>query len=440
MPGSPLWNKISAVAALAVLCAFGQKDPSASGRKALDLLLARNFSAFGQLLTGSAKEKMGPEFLKQRVGTELDGFGKLEEIGKPVIAQSGTDHLVSFPVRFEKVAVNVQLTLNQAGLVAGLFFRPADTPLPPLWKRPAYSKPGTFREREISVGTGEWKLPGTLTMPVGKGPFPAMVLVHGPGPNDRDETMYSNRMFKDIAEGLASRGIAVLRYDKRTKIYGDRMGDTAFTLQQETVDDALSALALARQQPGVAPKQVLLLGHSLGGYAMPRIALRDGKLAGAIVMAGNARPIEDVVLDQNEAVLKLRRGDAVAQQRFDQLKAEVAKVKALGAGKQNPPVVLGLPSAYFVDLQGYEPAKEASRLAIPLLVLQGERDTQVTMQDFGIWKAAVAGQKNGEVELFPNLNHLFMASEGLGTPAEYRVPENVAPEVINRIALWTLNR
>ena len=383
---------------------------------------------------------MGPEFLKQRVGTELDGFGKLQEVGKPVTAQSGTDTLLSFPVRFEKVTVNVQLTLNQAGLVAGLFFRPADTPLPPLWKRPAYSKPESFREREVTVGKGQWQLPGTLTMPVGKGPFPAMVLVHGPGPNDRDETMYSNRMFKDLAEGLASSGVVVLRYDKRTKTYGDRMGDTAFTLQQETIDDALSALALMRQQPGVAPRRVLLLGHSLGGYAMPRIALRDGKLAGAVVMAANARPIEDVVLDQNEAMLKLRRGDAVAQQRFDQLKAEIAKVKALGAGKQNPPVVLGLPSAYFLDLQGYEPAKEASRLTIPLLVLQGERDMQVSMQDFSIWKAALAGRKNAEAESFPNLNHLFMASEGFGTPAEYRVPGNVAPEVIHRIALWAIER
>jgi len=371
---------------------------------------------------------MSLSFLQQRTGPELDGFGTLQQVGPPVLAQSGTDNLVSFPVHFDRVSVNIQFTLNQAGQVAGLFFRPAETPLPPLWKRPPYSKPDSFRERDVTIGTGEWKLPGTLTIPTAKGPHAALLLVHGPGPNDRDETLYSNRMFKDLAEGLASRGFVVLRYDKRTKVYGERMAGSVFTLQQETVDDAVLALAFLRQQNEVLANRVFLMAHSLGGYAMPRIAARDGKLAGAILLAANARPIEDVVLDQFEAASKLRANDPAARQRMEQLKAEVAKVKALTA-----PAALGLPAAYWLDLRNYHPAQEAKRLTFPMLFLQGEQDTQVTMRDFEAWKSALSAftnaHKNAEFHSYPNLNHLFQSGD-------MRVPGNVASEVIDRIAAW----
>ena len=434
------WNKFS-VAALAISLAYSaDPDPAIAGRRALDLLLAKNFTAFAQLLTGVAKERMTLDFLAQRVGTEIDGFGKAEAIGKPVFASSGSDYLISYPVRFERVTVNVQLTLSHTGMVAGLYFRPKETPLPPVWKRPAYSNTKLFQEREITVGTGEWKLPGTLTVPTGPGPFPAVVLVHGPGPNDRDETLYSNHMFKDIAEGLASRGIVVLRYDKRSKVYGEKMSELLFTLQQETADDAVSALALARGEHEVNAKRVFILGHSLGGYAIPRIAERDGKLAGAIFLAANARPIEDVVLDQNEQMLNLQRADPASQRRLDALRAEVAKVKNLVPSNNNPPVILGLPSAYFLDLKGYNPAAEAKQLSIPMLFLQGERDIQISSKDFDLWKAALSSRKNVTFDMFPPLNHLFMTGEGAPSPTEYRIPGNVSAQVIDEMAKWILKQ
>ena len=99
----------------------------------------------------------------------------------------------------------------------------------------------------MTVGDDAWKLGGTLLIPNGKPPFPALVLVHGPGPNDRDESVYSNKIFADLAEGLASRGIAVLRYDKRTKVYAAQMSEMDYTVEQETVEDALRAVALLRR-------------------------------------------------------------------------------------------------------------------------------------------------------------------------------------------------
>jgi fermentation-respiration switch protein FrsA (DUF1100 family) len=312
------------------------------------------------------------------------------------------------------------------------------SPLPPEWQRPNYSKPQTFHETEITVGNDDWHLPGTLTLPNGKGPFTGVVLVHGPGPDDRDETIYSNHMFKDLAEGLASRGFAVLRYDKRTFVYGAQMSGTSYTLQQETVEDAVRAAALLRAQPSINPRRVFVIAHSLGGYALPRIAKQDDKLAGAVVLAGNARPIEDVVLDQatytTQARVNLTQNEI---RRFDNLKAEVEKVKRLQPGaKDTPPVVLGLPSAYLLDLKFYNPVAEMKGMSLPVLFLQGERDFQVTMKDFEIWRSGLAGRKAVSFHSYPALNHLFMAGEGKPTPAEYRIPSNVSAQVVGDIAAW----
>jgi dienelactone hydrolase len=296
------------------------------------------------------------------------------------------------------------------------------------WQRPAYSKPDSFREREVTVGDGQWKLPGTLTVPAGQGPFPGIVLVHGSGPNDRDETVGGTKVFKDLAEGLASRGVVVLRYEKRTRQYSAAMAGLGnFTVEQETEEDAIKAAALLRAQPEVNPKRVFVLGHSLGGYVAPRIAEQDGKLAGLVVLAANVRPMEDLIVEQAEYL-------GVTADNLKTAKAVAAKVKSLEPGDEDSPPVLGVPVAYWLDLKGYDPVALAKKLALPMLILQGERDFQVSMKDFALWKAAVGGSKGVTMRSYPALNHLFVAGEGKGTEAEYRKPGHVAPEVIDDIA------
>jgi hypothetical protein len=270
-------------------------------------------------------------------------------------------------------------------------------------------------------------------------------LVHGPGPNDRDETIYSNQVFRDLAEGLASRGIAVLRYDKRTKIYGEKMSDMDFTLQQETIEDAVRASALLRRQPEIDPAKIFVLGHSLGGYAIPRIAAQDakagGKLAGLIFLAANARPIEDVAFAQNDYVAHLNGAlSENDQKRLDSLKAEVEKVKRLQPGGSNPPVVLGLPVSYLLDLKGYDAPAEAKKIALPMLFVQGERDFQVTTVDLGLWKSALSTRDDVTFQSYPKLNYLFIAGQNRSTPTEYRTPGNVDSQVIGDIAAWVLGR
>src|SRR6185503_7219861 len=156
-------------------------DPAATARKALDLLLAEKYAELVPMFTPET-QKSFPEPALTKLGTQLKAYGTVVQIEAPSVQKSGTNTIIVLPARFAKQNINFRYIVTQAGQVAQFFMLPGQIP----WTRPAYSKPESFREREVTIGTDEWKLPGTLTVPVGSGPVPGIVLVHGFGANDRD--------------------------------------------------------------------------------------------------------------------------------------------------------------------------------------------------------------------------------------------------------------
>lgn len=273
-----------------------------------------------------------------------------------------------------------------------------------------------------------------------RGPFPAIVLVHGSGPNDRDETIGANKPFLDLAWGLASQEIVVLRYDKRTKVFPDQMAalSTTLTVKEEVVDDAAAAAALLRTEESVDPKRVFVLGHSLGGTLIPRIALADPQATGFVILAGATRPLEDLMLIQSEYLARLD-GTLSAYEitALDDLKRQVDQVKdpALSTAA-HPQGLLGAPVSYWLDLRGYNPAEAAVAVDRPMLILQGDRDYQVGVEDLNGWKLTLSSRSDVQFKLYTGLNHLFMPGDGKSTPAEYQTPGHVAEEVVNDIADW----
>ncbi len=372
--------------------------------------------------------------------------GAFQNITGTYSEEAGGYKLIFVTCVFEKAAIDVRVAFNSEGKISGMFFQPAKagSSTPVSYNPPSYVQQNSFQETDVTVGSGEWALPGTLSMPNGAGPFPAVVLVHGSGPNDRDETIGPNKGFKDIAWGLASRGIAVLRYDKRTLVYGakyDQAMLAKITVQDEVIDDALSALNLLRSQAKIDPKRVFLLGHSLGATVAPRIATQDSAIAGLIMMAGISRPMEDVVLEQYEYLYNLD-GELSESDKaeINVLKTQVAQVKDPGLSVDTPAntLPLSMPAAYWLDLRGYNPAETAKTLSIPILILQGERDYQVTMSNFKIFQDTLNGMSNVTLKSYPALNHLFIAGEGQPNPQEYNNPGHVAEEVVKDIADWIL--
>ena len=337
----------------------------------------------------------------------------------------------SFPLACKRVKEDDQALANKV--------RPHETAT---YHAPRYEKPDMFQEKEITVGAGEWKLPGTLTLPVGKGPFPVLILVHGSGSHDRDETIGPNKPFRDLASGLAAQGIAVLRYEKRTKRYAEKLRNSivGFTVNEEVVNDAVAAVALARQTAGIDPNKVFVLGHSLGGILAPRIAAGHPEIAGFIIMAGAlARPLEDLLLEQTVFQLSLSTLPAETKQKqLDEIKQVVAAIKAVSKESPAQDLIFHAPPSYWLDLKGYNPLAAAKALKQPLLVLQGEKDCQVNIQrDFGVWQQTLASRKNVVLKSYPNLNHLFMEVHGQSTGMEYYQDlGNIVPIVIDDIAKW----
>lgn len=364
-------------------------------------------------------------------------LGTLKSLGAPVVRTAGASGNAWVPATFEKAVVSLHIVFDGEGRISG--FRVLPGPPPAEWSPAPYADPAKAREREVTVGSGEWALPGTLTFPsAGKGPFPGLVLVHGSGPHDRDESVGGAKVFRDLAGGLAARGGAVLRYEKRTKAHGARMKGRAVTLEEEVLDDAAAALALLRTQPEVDPRRAALLGHSLGGMLAPRIAASDGKTAGIVVMAGNTRPPEELVVDQLDHLVAF--GAATAAQAAA-VKADVAKLRALkpGAPEAESATLLGAPLSYWLAFRGIDPPAEAKKLGLPILVLAGGRDYQVTSKDLDGWKAALGSDPRATIRLFPALNHLFVEGAGPSTPAEYEKTGHVAPEAVEAIAAWMLS-
>src|SRR5438270_11204510 len=189
------------------------------------------------------------------------------------------------------------------------------------------------------------------------------------------------------------------------------------TVKEEVIDDALEAVALLRDRPEIDAQQIFVLGHSLGGYLAPRIGAADPQMRGLIILAGSARPFEEVILDQMTYVLSLSMPDPVIrQQQLAVLKKQVELVKdptRLPTAKASD-LPQGVPAAYWLDLNAYHPEKVAQTLKQPMLFLQGGSDYQVTREDFQIWQDALSGRsdrRDVQFTMSPRSSHSFTAVE-----------------------------
>src|ERR1700722_15513068 len=295
--------------------------------------------------------------------------------------------------------------------------------------------------RQTAVGVGSPPLKGTLTLPAGRGPFPAVVLVSGSGPNNQDETDGPNHPLLDIALGLAGRGIASLRYDKRTLDYPASVNPETFTLTQEYVPDALAAIRLVDQRPVIDPHRIFVLGHSQGGTYAPLIAREAPQVAGVIMLAAAAEPLATALLRQTHYLATLPGTiGANARAELPSITQEAAAVASPAVLRDDPPgkiLLGGAGPAYFLNGLAYNEVTTARAIPQPLLFLQGDRDYQVTVvNDLDVWLRGLRERPGVTVARFPAADHLFLDGTGPATPLDYQQPGHVDPAVIATIASW----
>ncbi|WP_330946463.1 alpha/beta fold hydrolase [Thermomonas sp. LB-4] len=419
--------------ALAAGASAQAADPAAIARQALDRMDAGDYAqverSFGEKMAAAVpadKLKAVWESLPAQVG-------KATGRGEPAVSAQGGATLVRIPLHYEKAELVATFAIDGDGRITGFLVQPAQAATP----APAVAADAPYLERQLMVGTGERALPATLALPKGDGPFPAVVLVHGSGAHDRDETIGPNRPFLDIARGLAAQGIAVLRYEKRTRARPQDFAGGVPGVDEETTFDAVHAVDALRKAEGIDPKRVFVLGHSLGGMMAPRIAAMSGHVAGLVLLAAPARPLLDIVIEQNRRLAVLDDGKTSDAER-DAINALVQQVRsvrdaATDAAAKGP---MGLSAGYWRSADGVDAVAEAQRVNLPMLVLQGARDIQVVDADWQRWKGAFHDDPAVAFKLFDRLNHLGIAGDGDGSLAEYQQPGHVDATLIDEVAAW----
>ena len=319
------------------------------------------------------------------------------------------------------------------------------------------TKPYPYREEEVSFensGAGI-KLAGTLTIPPGKGPFPAVVLVAGSGAHDRDEALMGHRPFLVLSDYLTRRGIAVLRYDKRG--VGESGGTYATATTSDFADDAEAGLAYLEKRGEVDPNKIGLIGHSEGGMIAPMLAARNSSVAYIVMMAGPGIPGDELLVEQTlliaeangqthetaekaageeRIILSLVKDEtdsAVLEKKLrEQLTGQVPEAQIGAAIKSTS-------SPWFRYFISYDPAVALRKVKCPVLAVIGSKDLQVPPEQNipAIRKALEdAGNQKFEIDELPDLNHLFQTAKS-GSPAEYaQIEETISPIALEKISAW----
>lgn len=445
-------KRIGIVVLCAVLCAAAvpAAGEKAEGKKRIDT--PEEAELFVCTLLGDDPAALDGEYLlsarMEQAITENGGFrvlaqqlaalGKAGEISTAYEGKTAGMKSFRVPCRFALAERDIVLIPDDEGAIDGLVI---DLYTGPEQAKSAETRNYTELQLALPVEELNGELPGTLTIPEGEGPFPAVVLVHGSGPSDRDESIGMLKPFRDIAEDLAGKGIAVYRFEKRTLVYGGIMAaDRSATLMDESVVDAARAVQMLAGQEKIDPERIFVLGHSLGGTAIPAIDLelksKPVHARGYILMAPGARRLDEIIRDQYDFLAALM---PEAESEREAVFADLDRLENPDALKEED-VIAGAYAEYWKWLIGYDAVSLAADIDVPCLLLQGEEDYQVTMEDYQLFRNATEGMDNWIFKSYPGLVHTFTEGKKAEGPAAYTRNGHVSGNVTADIAEFILNK
>lgn len=358
---------------------------------------------------------------KKVKSTFTDACGEFVNMIDAYESKQGDFWIVSVACEFEKTFADINIVFDENNRIAGIHY---------VYNR-IYEDMG---EAETLIGFGnENPLPGALAVPQSDELVPAVIIVHGSGPSDRNGAVGGNAVYLDIARQLYGSGIASLRYDKRTYTYRN-MPEGYYdniTVWEETINDVVEAYNFLKVQSGIDPNRIFIAGHSLGGYLMPRIAEELPKAAGFILLAPSASHLEDLIIRQTDYINNID-GNVTAQEEkaLEDIKIISNRIKSIkpDSGYTSAELFFA-PESYWIDLTDYDPVTQMQNEERPILIIQGGRDYQVDTSEFNLWKNGLSEKENAEFVLLPYLNHMLAYGDGPSTPDEYQNLSTVDEDV-----------
>lgn len=311
-----------------------------------------------------------------------------------------------------------------------------------------YTLPEGLVEETVKIGEGtDYPLEGVITYPEGGSNLPAVVLVHGVGNNDRDQTALGTKMFRDLANGLASQGIAVLRYDKRSNTYPDSYSVTelsTLTIDFQTIDDAVLATEVLRAQEMVDASRVYLVAHDLGGVVAPRID-EQADYAGYVMIAAPSRPWSEAAYDQAVRYGMNGLENETVKYLEPMVKSEIETIRKIDEIKEDQMtgVLLNQYAYFWKDLNAYDYPAMVAGTDKPVMIVQGDADYQIVADvDYKGWEELVGSKSNVTMKLYEGLNHMMMKPEGpfVNVSKQYARPLHAAEEFIQDLGRWILEQ
>ena len=291
-----------------------------------------------------------------------------------------------------------------------------------------------FTRQEITIESNPFiKLPGSLYLPITSKNVGAVILVHGSGPHDRNCSIGRNKIFTDIALDLVQKGIAVLVYDKRTYVYQyhDPFPMDSMDFQSETIDDAVAAFNFLKQQKGIDTTKLFIAGHSQGALCAPLIAKKCNNLKGLILLAAPARSLLEIIPEQLDYIASLStKKDEKAEEQATAIKWQVNNALKPNLTLSSKMILpFGARPKYWLFDRNYKVLEVAKTITLPILLVQGGRDYNVTKKDYDLWIEAMKGKSNFKSVYFEDLDHLFFLGQGMAKPEDVMKPNYVSGKV-----------
>ena len=404
--------------------------------KALDLARRGDFAAVLAMFAPGPQRRLTAEAIDAAWQTHVNRHGAVWSIEPSAVHSDSGMMVVTVVLRTPSAALEAVVSMDRRGRLLNLQVTPMAAP----WAPPPYAAMDSFSEYEVALGDRPLAVGGTVSVPQASAPVPGVVLLSGGGPFNRDMTMGENRIGADLAWGLASRGIAVLRFDKPSHTHRQVVAKNPdFTPTDEYVPYAAAAVDQLRADPAIDASRIVIVGHSMGGSYAPRAAVARPEVAALVLLAAEAEPM-------NRAAVRVMNHLAALDSASPAMKEAAAAMAGLAANVDSPqlsrrtdPATLpfGYSGAYWLDVRDYDPVGTARQLGKPMLILQGGRDYQVTVDDdLALWRAGLDGREDVSIRVYDADDHLFFPGSGPSTPAGYEPRQHVDASVIADIADW----
>ncbi len=409
------------------------------GKEVLDLFVNKKFAQIEAKVDTLYRSYYSAITLERDWNELLGTYGNFVSAKVVNYEKNQYYNFIAYKINFEYLPYIFNISYNEQGNIIYISFMPAHK----IYVAPDYCDVTKFLERKITVHNGFYDLPGILTMPNDVAKAPLVIIVVEAGPTDKDGSYEENKPYKDLAWGLASKGFAVFRYEKRSNNYGiylarDKAAYETFTPREDLLDDLYRSIDTLKTLPDVDPKKIYILGHGQGGMLAPLVAKERNDVRGIIMLGANAKRTQEMMIDQYKylSTVTPNKKPEYDAQTINAIRSMDKKLNPLTEHDRMP---YSVQATYWVWLNKYKHLEVSKKLKKPMLILHGDRDYQVNIENLELWHKTLDKNPNVTIKNYPKLNHLFYSGEVASTYSEYYLKGNLPDYLVKDICDWLSN-